>query len=210
MTLKDLYSQFKNYELKQIFMEGDDTATGYNQSILSVMNEAVIEVYSRFGLLQDIYTYSISKEGQNKIQISNNIHSIIKVKKGKKGNKDSVKDIRINDNNADQSIFTPEPFVIYDPKAKTDDIYYLMCKILPPKIDASNIESIDFEIPQQYVQPILYYGSYRAFSTVGSERVDSTVERKNKYEKRCLEIENQGLVQETVQENYKFEDRGFI
>jgi hypothetical protein len=207
MRLREVYDILKNTELKQIIIgENED-------QIISLMNLGLIEVYGKFSILQEELIINIVP-GQTRYRLPDNAQKVLQVyyrdtnKRPLLGD-DQFTEVPVNDINCDESVFTPQPYVLHIPNPEVGRIYSVIYIATPPYINKGNIDTVDLIFPPQFLAPFTNYVAYRAYKSMnGSEQSEISTHWKA-YIASCNDVYKNGLVQNTLTTNMKAFERGF-
>ena len=207
MRIQELFDILKNTELKQIVVGEDD------QQILGFMNLALIEVYAKFSILQEEQIIII-EEGITRYRLQDNSQKVLQVfmrniDKNPLLGYDAYKEVGLNDVNCDESVYTPQPFVLHVPNPDAGREYSIIQIVTPPYITKENISTVDFIIPPQYLSSILNYAAYRAYKSMNGDENSEIGSHYRAYINSCKEILKNGLHNYSVMTNTKLTDRGF-
>jgi len=207
MRLKELYDILKNTELKQIIVGENE------EQIIGFMNLALIEVYGKFAILQEEQVIEIV-EGQTRYRLQDNSQKVLQVYmrntlKNPLRGEDQFMEVGVNDINDDESVFTPQPYVLHVPNPNAGRIYSIMQIVTPPYITKANIDMVDFIIPPQYLSVILSYAAYRAYKSMNGDEQSEIGSHYRTYMAECKEVLKNGLNNYSILTNVKLTDRGF-
>lgn len=207
MRLRELYDILKNVELKQIIVGEQE------EQIISLMNTAIIEVYGKFSILQEEHIINIV-DGVTRYRLPEHTQRVVQVyvrntsTEPLKG-KDAFKEIPLNDINCDNSVFTPQPYILHVPNPDEGKVYSVISIVSPPYITKDNINTLDFVVPDQYMEPIVEYVAYRAYKSMnGSEQTEIATHYAS-YNRACDNIRKKGLAQDNMMTNMKLTERGY-
>jgi len=207
MRLKEVYNILKDTELKQIVLGEDEN------SVIGFLNLALIEVYGKFAILQEEQVLTM-KENKTRYRLRDDSQKVLQaymrdLSKNPLNGDDAFIEIGINDINDDESIFTPQPYVIHVPNPAVGRVYSILQIITPPYITKENIDSIDFIIPPQYLSAILSYAAYRAYKSMNGDERTEISSHYRAYNEACKEVLRQGLANYSITTNTKMIKRGF-
>ena len=207
MKLRQIYDILINTELKQIVVGEDE------DQVIALLNLALIEVYGKFSILQEeqvinvienVTRYSLQGNSQKVLQVfMRNLESDPLL-----GN-DSYQEVPVNDVNCDESVFTPQPHLLHIPNPEKGRVYSVMQVVTPPYITKSNIDSVDMNIPEQFLEPILYYAAYRAYKSMNGDQQTEIGSHLQTYMQACTEVYKKGLAQTPIMTNLKLTERGY-
>jgi len=207
MRLRDVYDILKNTELKQIVVGEDE-----NQ-IIALMNLGLIEIYGKFSILQEEQLIQVTA-GRTRYRLQDNSQKVLQVyyrdinKNPPLGNDEFI-EIPLNDINCDESVFTPQPYVLHIPNPDEGRVYSVMQVVTPPFITKSNIDTVDLIFPPQFLDPFVNYVAYRAYKSMNGDEKTEIGSHWRAYMSSCNEVYKKGLVQYTMMTNTKTTDRGF-
>ena len=207
MRLRQIFDILKNTELKQI-VEGED-----DNKIVSFMNLAVVEVYSKFNILQEEQIIYVVPD-QTRYKLPDNTLKVLQAyyrntKTEPLLGDDAFTQVPINDINCDESIFTPQPYTLHIPNPKDGRIYSLILVVEPPWITLENIDTLDFFIPQQYLEPILAFAAYRAYKSMNGDMKTEIGSHLQNYMRACNEVYHKGMATTPIITNTKLTERGY-
>ncbi len=207
MRVKELYNILKNTELKQIVV-GEDEG-----QVLGFMNLALIEVYGKFAILQEEQVIAVT-DGITRYRLQDNSQKVLQVymrdtiKEPMLGN-DAFQEVGINDINDDESVFTPQPYVLHIPNPVAGRIYSVMQIVTPPYITKENIDTVDFIIPPQYLSAILNYAAYRAYKSMNGDEQSEIGSHYRAYMQSCSELLKNGMMNYSILTNMKLDQGGW-
>ncbi len=207
MRLKELYDILKNTELKQIVVGESE------ESVIGFMNLALIEVYGKFAILQEEQVITV-EEGRTRYRLSDNSQKVLQVymrntEENPSTGNDAFEEVGINDINDDESVFTPQPYVLHIPNPEKGRMYSIIQIVSPPYITKENIETVDFIIPPQYLSAITSYAAYRAYKSMNGDEQTEMGSHYRAYVQACNEVLRQGLNHYSILTNMKLIERGF-
>ena len=207
MRLRQIFDILKNTELKQI-VEGED-----DNKIVAFMNLAIVEVYSKFNILQEEQIIYIVAD-QTRYKLQDNALKILQAyyrnttQDPLLGN-DAFTEVPVNDINCDESIFTPQPNTLHIPNPIEGRVYSLVIVVEPPWITLDNIDTLDFFIPQQYLEPILAFAAYRAYKSMNGDMNTEIGSHLQNYMRACTEVYKKGMATTPLMTNTKLTERGY-
>ena len=207
MRLKDVYDILKNTELKQIIVGEDES------QIIALMNLGLIEIYGKFSILQEEQLIRVST-GITRYRLQDNSQKVLQVYYRDTQNhpmlgNDEFQEIPLNDINSDESVFTPQPYVLHIPNPTAGRVYSVVQVVTPPFITKDNIETVDLIFPPQFLDPLVNYIAYRAYKSMNGDEQTEIGTHWRAYAASCNEVYKKGLVQYTMMTNTKTTDRGF-
>ena len=207
MRLREIYDILKDTELKQIVV-GED-----GQAVITYMNLALIEIYGKFNILQEEQIVTVVP-GQTRYRLQDNSQRVLQVYMrnlivNPLLGGDAFKEVPINDINCDDSVFTPEPYVLHIPKPDDGTVYSVMQTVTPPYITKENIDTLNFVIPPQLLEAILNYAAYRAYKSMNGDEKSEIGSHYRAYMQSCNEILKKGLYNHSIMTNIKLLGRGF-
>ena len=207
MRLRQIFDILKNTELKQIVVGEDD------DQVLSLLNLALIEVYGKFAILQEEQVIDC-QDGKTRYVLQDNAQKILQayfrnLVVHPLNGEDSYREVPINDINNDESIFLPEPYTVHIPNAKAGRQYLLILVVTPPYVTKSNIDTLDFNVPPQFLMPIANFAAYRAYKSMNAGADQETWVHWKAYQESCKDVYRNGLMQTQTLTNMKAADRGF-
>ena len=208
MRLKDLFNILKNTELKQIVVGEDD------QQVIDLLNLSLIEVYGKFNILVEEYLLSTT-DGITRYRLQDNSQRVLQVyfksmDKRIAGEDDSFTEVPLNDINCNDSVFTPQPYVLHIPNARTGDVYSVLQTVVPPLVTKDNIDTVDIIIPPQFIDPIMFYAAYRAYKSMNGDEQTEVGTHWRSYKASCDEVYRKGMMNYTMLTNTKLTDRGYV
>jgi len=207
MRLIEIVDILKNTELSQIHLGEDDSR------VLSLLNLALIDVYSKFAILQEEQLINVS-EGRTRYRLQDNSEKVLQVftrniKLDPLTGNDGFDEIPLNDINCDDSVFTPEPYILHIPNPDFGKVYSVMQVVTPPYITKENILTLDFFVPPQLLEPIVNYAAYRAYKAMNGDEQTEIGSHYRAYMNSCKEVLRKGLINQSIQTNTKLTDRGY-
>ncbi len=207
MRIKELYNILRDTELKQIVV-GEDEA-----QVLGFMNLALIEVYGKFAILQEEQLIVIEK-GVTRYRLQDNSQKVLQVYMkdptlNQLPGEDAFIEVGINDINDDESVFTPQPYVLHIPNPEEGRMYSVMQIVTPPYITKQNIDTVDFIIPPQYLSTILNYAAYRAYKSMNGDEQSEIGSHYRAYMQSCNELLKNGMMNYSILTNLKLDQGGW-
>ncbi len=209
MRLQEFFDILKNTELKQIIIGEDD------QKVLDLLNLALIEVYGKFNILQEEQIITIVS-GKTRYRLQDNSQRVLQVYyrdlvlNPAVGGGDTFIEVPINDINCDESVFTPQPFVLHVPNPDAGRIYSVMQTVIPPYITKDNINTLDFLLPPQFIEPIMNYAAYRGYKSMNGDEQSEIGSHYRAYMQSCNEVYKKGMINYSMLTNTKLTDRGYF
>ncbi len=201
MRVRDIFDIAKNTELKQIIVgEQDDI-------VYSLLNMALIEVYGRFNILVEEQLIVIDPD-DSRYRLLDNSQRVLQVY-GKNNMDDVYHELPLNDINHEESVFTPQPYVLHVPRPLGNSILSVMLSVIPPIITKDNIDTVDLIIPPQLMEPIVNYMGYRAYISMNGDEQTENSSHYRRYVRSVEEVRSKGLVNYTATTNLKIADKGF-
>jgi hypothetical protein len=207
MRLREVYDILKNTELKQIVVgESED-------KIIALMNLGLIEIYGKFSILQEEQIINVIA-GQTRYRLQDNSQKVLQVyyrniKKNPLMGEDAFTEVSINDINSDESVFTPQPYVLHIPNPTDGRVYSVIQIVTPPYITKANIDTVDFIFPPQFLDPFANYVAYRAYKSMNGDEKTEIGSHWRAYMASCNEVYKKGLVNYSLLTNTKLTERGF-
>ena len=207
MRLRDIYNILVNTELKQIVVgESED-------QVISLMNLGLIEIYGKFNILQEEQIVAVNV-GQTRYRLQDNSQRVLQVYyrdtiKNPLTGHDGFTEVPINDINCDESIFTPQPYVLHIPNPEAGRIYSIMQTVTPPFLTKENIDSVDIIFPPQFLEPFVNYVAYRAYKSMNGDQQTEIGTHYQAYMMSCNEVYKKGFVNYSMLTNIKSDERGF-
>ena len=207
MRLKEIYNILVNTELRQIVVGEDE------EQVIALMNLALIEVYGKFAILQEEQVINVIP-GQTRYSLQANSQKVLQVlyrdliQDPLLGN-DAYTEVPVNDINCDESVFTPQPHTLHIPNPENGRVYSVMQIVTPPYITKENINKLDMNVPEQFLEPILYYAAYRGYKSMNGDQQTEIGSHLQTYMASCAEVYKKGLAQTPIYTNTKLTDRGW-
>jgi hypothetical protein len=204
MRLKDIIEVLRDTELKQIIIGEDD------RQVYSLLNMALIDVYARFNILQEEQLITMEAD-KNRYRLYDKSQKVLQVygKCWKDQDKEEIVDLPINDINHECSVFTPQPYVLYVPNPIAGEILSVIHAVEPPYVTKENIDTLDFLIPPQLMEPIVNYIGYRAYLSINGDQQYESTSHYQRYLRSCNDVYKRGLVHYSILTNTKTTERGF-
>jgi len=207
MRIREIIDILMNTELEQINIGEDE------KRVISILNLALIEVYGKFNILQEEQIITIVP-GQTRYHLQDNSQRVLQVywrnlNINSTPGEDAFVEVPLNDINCDESVFTPQPYVLHIPNPENGRIYSVMHSVTPPYLTPANIDTVDFIVPPQYLEPVLHYAAYRAYKSMNGDNKTEISSHLQLYVQSCDEVYRKGMVNYSVLTNTKLEDRGF-
>jgi len=197
MRLRSVLDIIKATELKQLSVGEDDDA------IISFLNLALIDVYSQFNILTEEQTITMEKD-KTRYPLSENSFSVTTVY-----NEEGER-LPLNDINNDLSVFTPAPYILHIPVPVEGKRLSVMITVAPPFVTSSNLDTLDFIVPPQLLEPLTTYVGYRAYISMNGDQNTENSSHYNRYLRACNDVRKRGLLHHSVMTNTKATDRGFV
>ncbi len=202
MRIREIIDVLKSTELKQIVTGEDDNL------ILSLLNMALIHIYSKLDILQEEQIIKLEDE-RTRYRLQENSQRVIQVFRGRYSSDGEFKEIPLNDINHDGSVFTPQPYILHVPKPVTGDFISVVQTVTPPYITKENIDTLNFVIPPQLLEPIVNYCGYRAYIAMNGDQQTENTSHYMRFKQSLLEVQQSGLGQYSIMTNTKAINRGF-
>jgi hypothetical protein len=118
-------------------------------------------------------------------------------------------EIALNDENDQYSLFTVGHNVISHPYPDSANAITVLYKCIAPKIPLDSADTVDIDIPLQFVEALLNYVSYRTFAAINMNSAE-TINYYAKFEASCALINNVGLWHKDNPTNKKLENNGWV
>jgi len=208
MRLREVYDILKNTELKQIVVGENE------EQIISLMNLGLIEIYGKFSILQEEQTIETAT-GRTRYRLQENSQKVLQAyyrdtEKDPLVGNDGFIEVPLNDVNSDDSIYTPQPYVLHIPNPKDGRIYSIIQVVTPPYLTKDNMDKVDLIFPPQYLDPLVNYIAYRAYKSMNGDEQTEIGTHWRAYMASCNEVYKKGLVQYSILTNIKLNDRGYV
>lgn len=202
MRLQEIITILKDTELKQIIVGEDD------DQVYSLLNLALIDVYGKFDILteEQLITMSSTKTRYSLIEKSQKVKTVYSKTTI---NPDYFREIPLNDINSIESVFTPEPFILFVPNPVDGKQLSVLHVVTPPYITKQNINTIDFKVPPQLLEPLVNYIGYRAYISMNGDDQTESSSHYRRYIRSCNDVLRRGLNNYSIITNTKQYDRGF-
>lgn len=201
MRIAEIIYILKTVELKQIIV-GEDEA-----QVISLLNMALIDVYSKLNILQEEQIVKLEDE-RTMYRLQDNSQRVIQVFRSSMVD-DIVREIGINDIYDDESVFTPQPFILHVPKPTTGEFVYVIQTVTPPYITKENQDNVDLIVPPQLMESIVNYCGYRAYISMNGDEQTENSSHYKRYRRSLLDVGRYGLTQPSILTNLKQIERGF-
>ncbi len=172
-------------------------------TLLSYINLGILELYKKFGLAHQARTLDAVVNGATYVMPSDYLHMIYAMD-------NENREIPINDEFSDYSLFEPAPFTLFvvkdDATFELSTTIYITYVAVPPLLtDLTDTVALTY----QYLEPLLMYISYKAHTPTEANDDQNNNKHYIKFLGACKEIVNKGLMTADNQSNYKHDDRGF-
>lgn len=215
MTLEDLYEALSTGELSQVILGND------GDGVMEIPEDKrrQIRLSAQLGL-SDLHTRFLIKEKSLTVELEPDrsvytleADDLLKVERIYD---DQGRDVALNEVDNDLSVRTPTDTTIAVPEAlctKTLTVYYRANH--PPLnkyvADAAPIIT-PIDLPLKYLQALLYFIAARALNPIGfgAERTHEGNNFAQKYELECLRLTELGAGIETVSQNRRPLDSGWV
>jgi hypothetical protein len=201
MRLRRIVDLAKATELKQIVIGEDD------KQIIDLLNLALIDVYSQFDILEEEIEITL-QAGKTRYTLPDNCMRVTAVFRVLEG-EEYPTSIPLNDIQNENSVFTPQPFVLHVPTPKQGEKISVIYLTEPPEVTLSNIDTLDFMVPSQLLEPILSYMSYVAYKSMNGDQNTENASRYMIYQRSCSNVRHRGLLNYSMVTNMKAVQRGF-
>ena len=201
MRLNEIINILKTTELKQIVVGEDD------EFVLSLLNMAMIEIYAKLDILQEEQIIKL-QDDITRYRLQDNSQRVIQVHRGRYYD-DVMEEIGINDINDNESVFTPQPYVMHVPKPATGEFLSVTQTVIPPFITKDNVSTVDIIVPPQLLECIVNYCGYRAYISMNGDQQTESSSHYNRYMRSIQEVRKNGLTQQSMLTNVKQVERGF-
>jgi len=207
MRLREVYDILKNTELKQIVVGENE------EQIISLMNLGLIEIYAKFSILQEEQTITI-EEGRTRYRLQENSQKVLQayyrdISRNPLNGRDGMTEIPMNDTNCDESIFTPQPYLLHIPNPIKGRVYSIIQVVTPPYLTKENIDKVDLIFPPQFLDSLMNYIAYRAYKSMNGDEQTEIGSHWRAYIASCKEVYKKGLVQYSMLTNTKLTERGY-
>ena len=201
MRLAEIIDIIKNTELKQLIVGEQET------QVYTLLNLALIDVYGRFSILKEDQRITM-EDGRTRYHLLEECQSVIKVY-GRIDKDDEIHELPINDINDVESVFTPEPYILHVPNPLDGDVLSVIQAVTPPFVTKENVNTLDFIIPPQFLEPIVNYVGYRAYISMNGDDNTESSSHYRRYIRSCNDVRLRGLTHYTITTNVKQTERGF-
>ncbi len=207
MRISEIITILKSTELKQIIVGEDD------DQILSLLNLALIDVYSKFNILQEEQTIEV-EAGRTRYTLQENSQKVLQVyfrntSTDTLNGVDDFEEVPLNDINCDNSVFTPQPYLLHIPNPDEGAVYLVVQAVTPPFVTKENVNTINFIVPPQLLEPISNYVGYRAYKSMNGDQQTEISSLYATYLRSVNDVYNRGLMQQSILTNRKTHERGF-
>jgi hypothetical protein len=118
-------------------------------------------------------------------------------------------EIPLNDENMRYSVFTSGHNVIQHPYSDDANAITVMYHCIAPKIPTESNDSVEIDIPQQFVEPLLNYVAYRMFAAINMNSAEA-VNYYAKFEASCALITRYALTHGSNTTNMRLENSGWV
>lgn len=198
-AVKGEISQLKVAEVQTEDAESkENTAT-----LITYINQGIIELYKKFGLAHQSRTLDAVVDGASYVMPADYLYLIY-------ARDNEEREIPINDEFSDYSIFEPAPFSIFvvkdDDKYDTSTDIYITYVAVPPLLTAT---TDTVPLTYQFLEALLLYISYKAHTPTTTTGEQNQNNHYIKFLGAAREIRNEGLMTADNQSNYKHDERGF-
>lgn len=197
LGLTELYKRFPIHT-KEITLQGYDDILVYN------LTDDYAE--SNIGSVQPIkYILDSGNPFINDILILNRVYSV--------DSEDVLTNYALNESNNRQSMITPVDKVLKIPYPDSEIQYIIEYKAKPIVVNyltVTNPEIVEVPLPEQYLEALLNYTSYRIFSGLKNDgsATEATIYYA-KFEAACRLLLNYGLDQPNVYDGGQFDTNGW-
>ncbi len=202
MRLQQIIELLKDTELKQIIIGEDDP------QILSLLNLALIDVYARLDILIEEQLITL-EANRTMYRLQENSQRVIQVMLYREADSDYATEVPINDQNSIYSVFTPQPYVLHVPRPLDGKVISIMQSVSPPYITKDTVNTVDFIVPPQLLEPISNYIGYRAYKSMNGDKGTEQTSHHERYLQSINDVRKQGLIHPTIITNLKLSNRGF-
>jgi hypothetical protein len=229
-----LLSEFKNYliygELSQINLGKELEEGNELPRLISSINLGLTELYKRFPIKLEEVIIQLNNY-RSKYIISSN-HAVSRMLPGDSPSnfyvidsiinpfKDDIlsieevfneagEEIPLNDENLKYSIFTVGHNIINHPYPENENTIAVIYRAHANKLPSDATDNTDIDIPQQFVEALVNYVSYRMFAAINMNSAEA-VNYYAKFEAACALIHNYGLYAKTNNTNMKLENTGWL
>ena len=208
MRINEILSILKDVELKQIIVGEDD-----NQ-VIALLNMALITVYGKFAILQEEQLITVVP-GKTRYPLQANSQKILQVYFRNLNTEplmgeDAYMQVPVNDINDEESVFTPQPYILHIPNPVDGREYSIIQVVNPPWVTKDNKDILDFNIPPQLLEPIVNYAAYRAYKSMNGDEQTEIGSHYRAYQVSCQELLKNGLMNnQSVMTNMKSVNGGF-
>jgi hypothetical protein len=214
--------------------EGDGTIIETKQpALVGYLNEALLHLFTRFDLLEKEIileqvegrsryplnsAYAVSTAADNPlnphyiidtiaIPFTDDLLKILSVWKA--GTCDPIR-LPLNDDNSDDSLFTPKSDLLQVPKPIAGEPLYLIYQARHPVLSHTDLNTT-IDLPVVFEEALLSYVAHKVYFYMnGQEHARKAAEHLATYESICNEVKEYDLVSSSLSfTNAKFQDRGF-
>ena len=174
-------------------------------TLISYINQGVIELYTKFNLAHQSRTLSSVVDGAEYTMPDDYLYMIY-------AQDNNEIEIPINDEFADYSIFEPAPYTVIvekdDQKYIDSTTIYLTYVAVPPLLTAT---SDTVPLTYAFLQPLLKYMAYKANTPTDNDMIANAQSNPHyiAFLGACNEVRREGRMTADNQSNYKHDTRGF-
>jgi len=227
MRLSELFEYIPHGELANLYSSGKDMGIlneRHYPKLIANINLALVELHKRFPVLLKQINIQLMEHLSmyvldSKYALTNTSSTVVKyimdstyypfkndvVRILSVLNEDCC-EYPLNINTNPLSLFTPTYNTLQVPYPINENTIAVEYQAYPAKIPVSTVdlESVDVEIPEFLLEPLMTYLAYKHYSTVGLEKPE-TLNYLQKFEADCNRINNLGLFDINPHENLKLE-----
>ncbi len=238
ITLADIFADLETGELSQYSFSGDlDALTGVQMddypALIRHINRGLLALHTRFCLkerevainLDSLIAFYIldSKYAQSNMDSTEPVKWIMD-SPDKPFTDDIIRiqdiydedgtPLRVNDNNDDKSVFLPDFKTLQVPYPADDTTLFITYRakhvVIPS--DVTDTGSVEVEIPDYCIEPLLSYVTSRVYSSSADQNKQAlSASFMAKYELQCKALEDYNVLHNTPNEtNVKLDKGGWV
>lgn len=212
MTLDDIFNQLSYGELIQTFAGSGDSGLMESKDrprIAASVYLGLVELHKRF-LIKEATERVTVVEGTLTYGLTATDAQRIERMLDPSGN-----ELTVNSIGDDESIRTPTLKSFTFPKAPTYSYVDVVYRATHPKLDESLIESapedITIDLPEEYLEPLLFYVASRVLSPIGiSGQFHEGNNYTAKFEAACERLRVENIRVDSIGENDRLEVNGWV
>lgn len=208
MKVSDVINFAVTGELRPLGVADIDNANADRSSninsLMSYINQGVIELYKRFGLSTKEQVLTSVADGTSYPTTDDFLYAIYAI-----GDDENEVEVGINDETSDFSIFTNTPFSIllkYDEEIYSDLTQVTVTYAAAPALVTKETDTV--LLPYQFLEALINYMAYKAHSSLIATPQGDNNTYYRRFEASCARLINDGIINLDNGTNNKLNQKG--